>query len=805
MNSNGPQEELFNREEIAGGDDGIVVINERCRIQTRDNYRVVMVSGLPLAYYPLGDRAGEAHAMVGLVEQGWARQTEVASAFGCDVRTVRRNLRRFDAGGLSALGRPEGCPKGAVRLPGSRAKLLNGWKAKGVSNREIAYRLGISEMAVRKSLRRLGWKDQPLEQPGLSGLDQSANPNLSGFQSPEQAEETDSAHDSAEGNAWTDPQSANPNLSGFDGEGLDEHFPCSLDRNPADRSGDRLMACLGLLDDAAPLFRSGAQVKGAGVLLAIPALIQSGIFEIAEELYGSIGPAFYGLRTILLTFLLMALLRIKRPEGMKEHSPGELGRLLGLDRAPEVKTLRRKLARLADFGFAAEFGRTLAQRRVAARGEAIGFLYVDGHVRAYHGKRRLPKAHVARRRLAMPATTDYWVNDQQGDPLFVVTTEANRGLVKMLPEILKQARAIIGERRLTVVFDRGGWSPKLFAELIASGYDILTYRKGRCPPLPDRSFSRHEAVLDGRPCSYLLVDKGIYLGYGPQKARKRLHLRQVTRLKDGHQTPIITSRKDLNAIEVAYRMFERWRQENFFKYLIEEYALDALVDYGVEPADATRHVPNPERKKINAQLRKAYAELNTIAAKYGLEAFVNTESARRTMRGFKIANAALGRRIEKALDRVKDLKKKRSKMPTKIPVQEVTLGEIVKLRTERKHLTDLFKMVAYQAESDLVGLIGPHYRRAEDEGRTLIHSALAGTGDIAVTDEELRVKLKPLSSPHRTQVLELLCEKLNESPTCFPGSKLHLRFEVNPLPDPTPAFPGPRSIPDSKPDIHSEG
>ena len=602
-------------------------------------------------------------------------------------------------------------------------------------------------------------------------------------------------------------RSANPNLSGFENERPDgaEHFPRSLDTDPADRSGDRLLACLGLLDDAAPLFGSGAQVKGAGVLLAIPALIQSGIFEIAEEIYGSLGPSFYGLRTILLTFLLMALLRIKRPENMKEHSPGELGRLLGLDRAPEVKTLRRKLARLAAFGFAADFGRALAQRRVAARGKAIDFLYVDGHVRAYHGKRRLPTAHVARRRLAMPATTDYWVNDQQGDPLFVVTTEAHRGLVKMLPELLREARAIIGERRLTVVFDRGGWSPKLFSELIASGFDILTYRKGRCRQLPARSFSLHEKVFDGRRCSYLLADQGIYLNHGSQKARKRLHLRQVTRLKDGHQTPIVTSRKDLSAIEVAFRMFERWRQENFFKYLLAEYALDALVDYGVEPADATRHVPNPERKKINTQLRKAYAELNAIAAEYGLEAFANTESARRTMRGFKVANAALGRRIEKATAKVKTLQKKRSKMPAKIPVREITPGEVVKLSTESKHLTDLFKMVAYQAESDLVGLIGPHYRRSDDEGRTLIHAALAGAGDIAVTREELRITLDPLSSPHRTNVLDTLCQQLNETRTCFPGTKLRLRFEVKPLPDPTPAFPGPRPAREPKPDNSARG
>ena len=98
------------------------------------------------------------------------------------------------------------------------------------------------------------------------------------------------------------------------------------------------------------------------------------------------------------------------PEGLKEYSPQDLGRVLGLDRAPEVKTLRRKLARLATVGRAAQFGQALAQQRVALRGEALGFLYTDGHVRVYHGQHTLPKAHVARMRISLPATSDYWVN-----------------------------------------------------------------------------------------------------------------------------------------------------------------------------------------------------------------------------------------------------------------------------------------------------------------------------------------------------------------------------------------------------------
>jgi hypothetical protein len=50
----------------------------------------------------------------------------------------------------------------------------------------------------------------------------------------------------------------------------------------------------------------------------------------------------------------------------------------------------------------------------------------------------------------------YWVNDQRGDPLFVVTAEANAAMVKMLPVVLRQVRNLIGQRRVPIVFDRGG-------------------------------------------------------------------------------------------------------------------------------------------------------------------------------------------------------------------------------------------------------------------------------------------------------------------------------------------------------------
>ena len=740
--------------------EGVIAINRECLHETRCRHRVVVARGVSIAQYAVGDLMAEAHAMVSLVAGGLARQSEVARAFGVDERTVRRHEKRFEEGGLAALGRRRGFPKGRRRIRTSRLKMISGLKAKGLSNCEVAARLGVTEKAVRKQLARLGWKAGETTQPELPLAGGSSDPKLSG---PARNSEGDRGAGGVSG--------SDPKLSGFS-EGEPEPSGFSLDNDPADRRMDRFLAHLGWIDDAVPMFRPGTRVPRAGVLLAVPALVATGVFAVADEIYGSIGPAFYGLRTTVAALLLMALTRIKRPEGLKEHPPDDLGRALGLDRAPEVKTIRRKLRRLASFGRASDFGRELARRRVAARGAATGFLYVDGHVRVYHGHRVLPKAHVARMRISMPATTDYWVNDAEGDPLLVLTAEANAGLVAVLPGILADIRRLVGERRVTVVFDRGGWSPKLFQALLDAGFDFMTYRKGAFPRIPLRRFVTQKATIDGHKIAYDLADHGVRL-----KGCRTL-LRQVTRLSEDrkHQTPIVTSRRDLGAIEVAHRMFERWQQENFFKYLRDEYALDALADYDVEPADPERSVPNPEWARADAAYRRANVLVGRLSAQYGLHAHSNPERRRHTMRGFKIAMSPLGKPLEQALKDYVRLKKERSRIPKRVPVARAVHGEVIKLDAERKHLTNVFKMVAYQAESDLVRLVAPHYKRAAQEARTLIQSAVAGPANIEIAGRDLRVTLAPLSSAHRTKAIDALCEQLNKIDTRFPGTSLRLRF-----------------------------
>ena len=694
---------------------------------------MVSVAGLPMHHWAEGDTMAAAYAMVSLVHCGYADQNEVAKAFGCSTRTLRRQERRYERLGIEGLGRKKGRPVGTSEPADAWVQTAKILQKQGLAVRTIAERLRVSAGAVSKWLCRTG---QPAMTTTTSVERQDDGP---------------------------EPALRSPAV-GASASMAVEHF---VD-DPTNRGLDRVLARLGKLQDADPIFASGNGIAQAGVLLTVPALVQSGIFGVAEEVYGSIGPAFYGLRTTMMALLIMALLRIKRPEGLKEHVPAGLGRILGLDRAPEVKTLRRKLNRLAQAGKAAIFGQKLSKKRVATRGRMLGFLYIDGHVRVYHGKRKLAKAYSTRMRLALPATTDYWVNDKAGDPVFVMTAELNEALTLMLPGLLKEIRRLVGKRRVTIVFDRGGWSPKLFVKILALGFDFLTYRKGSWKEIPESEFKNCAQKIEGREVSYTLNDRNIRLLKG------RLRLRQITRLNaSGHQTPIVTSRRDLSALTLAYRMFERWRQENFFKYQREEYALDALVDYISEPENPQASVPNPERRKLSRQIAGLRAQLRRLQALDGQSVMEKRTSGRTPL-----DKKAIRRQMRKVQQHIQRARGKYRDVASRVLVKDLSGEPLLRLDRERQHLTQCLKMVAYQAESDLLALVRPHYARADQEGRTLITSALQSAADLEVGKNYLMVRLAPLSSTHRSQAIAKMCETLNKMNVCFPGTSLRLRYGV---------------------------
>jgi len=211
----------------------------------------------------------------------------------------------------------------------------------------------------------------------------------------------------------------------------------------------------------------------------------------------------------------------------------------------------------------------------------------------------------------------------------------------------------------------------------------------------------------------------------------------------------------------------------------EEFLIDALSDYQVEPDDPQRSVPNPARKAVDKELSQARAHLSKMKETYGATFIDYLEGHTPTMRAFTADEKKVYQEIQNATDRITELVVQQKSLPVRVPLAEAQPNQkLVKLSTERKHLTNVLKLIAYQIESDLVNLIRPHYAKADDDGRTLIQSALQSTAALEPSGNELRITLSPLSSPHRSQALAALCATLNKTETRFPGTDLLMRFAV---------------------------
>jgi hypothetical protein len=494
----------------------------------------------------------------------------------------------------------------------------------------------------------------------------------------------------------------------------------------------------------------------------------------------------------LLTVVFLALAGEPRAEGATRVPPAALGRVLGLDRAPEVKTIRRRLGELAAAGKAAELIMALARRHAAARPDALGFLHVDGHARVYYGTRTVQKTHVARLKFPAPATMETWVTDSGGDPVFMVIAEPSDSLAGELRRLLPALRQVAGAgRRVTVCFDRGGWSPALFADITAAGFDVLTWRKGPAPDLPAEVFTAIACTDDrGGRHAYDLADTTVELGIsdGPRKGQT-VSLRQVTRLVPARaggtrQIHVLTSRDDLAAGEVCWRMASRWREENCFRYARTRFALDALDSYAAAPDDPGRMVPNPARKTAAARVRAAEAaaqaaETARDAALLQLRSPAPGQAAYLTN---QVINA-LAAPVEAAWRAPGEADKAAAAVPARVPLGTLA-PDMARLDAETKQITHAIRMAAYNAETTLARALDGHYARAGDEACALIREALTTPGDIIPGPGQLLVRLDPLTAPRRTQALAALCDQLTAAGACYPGTDLALRYEVKSHPNP---------------------
>ena len=695
-------------------------------------------------------------AAVQLVRAGAARVNEVAAGFGVTPESLRRWRVALTGEGVAALAPVKKGPKGPSVLTGEKAAEIRRLRAGGASLRATAAAAGVSTDTVRRAL------------------------TFEETNTPAAAEIIVNKGGSAPKTRTEPTQPVLPVLPA-----------------PADRSTERAAARAGLLECAAPVFAPAARVPLAGLFLALPALEATGLLACAKATFSALPDGFYGLETMLLDSVLRALAGEPRAEGATRIDPAALGRVLGLDRAPEVKTIRRKIGLLAETGKAGDLLTALATHHLHSRsgdcaggdgegGDLAAVLYVDGHVRAYQGGKKIGKVHSTRLKFPVPATEETWVSDAHGSPVLVVMAKPGAALTGELRALLPQLRTIIGDsRRVLVGFDRGGWSPALFKHMDEAGFDVLTWRKGPATDIPEDSFTEVAHVdVHGEARTWNAADTAVDLALATGEAFRMRQITRIVPVRGGatRQIHILTTDQAMTAGEVIYRMGSRWRQENYFRYARIHFDLDSHDAYTSTDDDPERSVPNPEKKRAYQKVVAARAHFDQVLAR--------TDAVMLAMRtpdrgaGEVMITNAMHNAVtaplwdaEAALDRAEAA---HQKIRARVPLGALSPGQQV-LDTETKLITHAIRMAAFNTATTLAREIRTNtgYARAAEEAHTLARQALTGSGDIdTTTPGYLTIRLDPLPTARATAAIRELCQHLTTTQIRYPGTGLILRYEI---------------------------
>jgi hypothetical protein len=564
----------------------------------------------------------------------------------------------------------------------------------------------------------------------------------------------------------------------------------------ATRSLERVAAAMGALEAAPVVFETARDIPQGGVLLALPALLAVGLLRHSTELY-ALPPGFYGLSSVMVLLALMALARLASIEQLRYAAAGEWGNLLGLDRVPEVRTLREKLKLLCtEPGRAARWNAALAKEWIGQQeiepSSGLAF-YIDGHVRVYHGDAtKLPRHYVPRERFYLRATVDYWVNALDGQPFCYFNQAVDHGLVQamrqdVLPWLVshvavsaeQQQRMAADPRvpRFTVVFDREGYSPDLFRELQPQRIAALTYH--RYPDgedWPAQEFQEQAVKLvSGETVRMKLAERGTQVGKRPG-----LWVREVRKLgTEGHQVSIVSTNFSGDAAAQAVALMARWSQENFFKYMREHFGLDALVQYGTEEIPATVTMLNPAWQELNREVRKKHRELKNLQ-KLQQNVDLAQPLSEAVVRTYEQHQGKLQEGIEQLQPALDLLKQQRKQTPRQIPVQDLPEPDrFTQLRTERKYFLDTIKMIAYRAETSMASTVREQLKRTDD-ARALLRQIYDTEADLIPDPEAktLTVCLHHLTQAAHDTAVRYLCDELTATETIFPGTDLRLVYQL---------------------------
>ena len=726
----------------------------------RENGQWIYFCGAqPLFQHPENDRRSFRMFTAQLICQGACRQTDIVRAFGVSKNSVIRGVHTYRAGGVSAFFSPPATRGATVMTPEVTAQAQQLLGAGG-SPREVAEQLGLKLDTLRKAIQQ-GRLIRPC--------------------SPQPSEPTP-----ARAPLPPPPAATDKSTRAVEDAAAEMGTACT-------RPDERALAAFGLLNEASTRFETCRDVSFGGVLCALPALAENGLFRHIHDCLAKLR-GYYSTLHVIILLAYMALCRIKAVEQLQYQPPGELGKLLGLDRVPEVRCLRRKLAALSVDDAPERWAGLLSRDWLEAAPEPAGALYVDGHVRLYHGSQTaLPKRYVSRQRLCLRGTTDYWVNDVLGQPFFAVERPIDQGLLEVLrsdivPRLLKEvpgqptAEELEADRyraRFVILFDREGYSPEFFQEMWQTHrIACITYHKYPKDDWPASEFAEVETTLpNGERVELQLAERGTWIG----QRKSGLWVREIRKLTTGgHQVSLISTAFGESAREDSVRLFSRWSQENFFRYMMEHFAIDLLNEYRTEEIlETERPVVNPRWRELDRQKRSVKSKLTHRQARFAALT-LHPESDESALAEWGRRKAELVEEIEQLDHELTDINSQLKATPSHLDWDKLPETEkFQRLAPSRKQLVDTVKMIAYRAETALASIVREELARTDD-ARSLLRDLFCSEADLLPDLERrvLRVHVHPMSNPRADRAIAHLLEHLNATEFTYPGTHLRLVYSI---------------------------
>jgi len=753
--------------------EGATPINELINVVREEGQWVYFCGTQPVFQHAEGDQKAFRMFTAQLCVQGAVKQADVIRAFGVSKSSVLRSVDKYHRQGVQGFYQQRRTRGAAVMTP-EVIQQTRHLLEEGHSKAEVARQLDIPYDTLRKAIDqgRVPIPDCPAEAATVS----------------------DARSDVAERPAPSTPVATTP-ASDKSTRSTEDQAAGDLMGIACTRPIERVLASLGKLPGGAQTqFEPCRDVSYGGVLCALPALAANGLFRHLQTTFPTL-TGYYTTLHVILLLAYMALCRIRTVEQLQYESPGELGKLMGLDRVPEVRCLRNKLKQLSqgqDQQAPEIWAGLLSKDWLEQEPDLAGTLYVDGHVRLYHGKQtQLPRRYVSRQRLCLRGTTDYWVNDALGQPFFSVERPIDHGMLEaiendIVPRLLRDVPGQPTQQeldadpyrsRFLMIFDREGYSPSFFRRMWQEHrIACVTYHKFPKEDWPESEFSEVTATMPtGEQVTMKLAERGSLVG------TDRVWMREVRKLtSSGHQTSLISTAFDRQGLQDAVALFSRWSQENFLRYMMQHFAIDALSEYRTEEIPETkRPVVNPAWRELDRRSRSAKGKLTQRQARFAALTLKSEADERKAAR-WEEQKADLREQIEQLEHEIDSLKEQMAGTPKHLEWDEFpNEAKFERLAPSRKRLTDTVKLVAYRAETAMSDLLREELRR-EDDSRSLLRDLFRSDADVIPDCEGqvLQVRLHTLANPRSNRAVRHLLDHLNATETTYPGTEFRLHYSL---------------------------